>query len=56
MPHAHKVRADLRARVFTCVTALDPGALLDRVYDDVAAFSTGMPQGDDITMMIVKRS
>ncbi len=30
--------------------------LLDRVYDEVALFTTGMPQGDDITMMILKRS
>jgi sigma-B regulation protein RsbU (phosphoserine phosphatase) len=36
--------------------ALEPGELLDRVYDDVFAFSAGMPQGDDITMMILKRS
>lgn len=30
--------------------------LLDRVYDEVALFTTGMPQGDDITMVILKRS
>jgi serine phosphatase RsbU (regulator of sigma subunit) len=29
--------------------------MLDRVYDDVFAFSAGMPQGDDITMMMLKR-
>jgi phosphoserine phosphatase RsbU/P len=31
-------------------------SLLDRVYDEVFAFSAGMPQGDDITMVILKRS
>lgn len=28
---------------------------LDRVYEDVFAFAAGMPQGDDITMVVLKR-
>ena len=28
---------------------------LDSVYDDVFAFAAGMPQGDDITMVVLKR-
>lgn len=28
---------------------------LDSVYEDVFAFAAGMPQGDDITMVVLKR-
>ena len=31
-------------------------ALLCRIADDVTTFSTGMPQADDITMMVLKRA
>jgi sigma-B regulation protein RsbU (phosphoserine phosphatase) len=34
---------------------LDATALLDSIYDEVFAFSAGMPQGDDITMVVLKR-
>jgi sigma-B regulation protein RsbU (phosphoserine phosphatase) len=34
---------------------LSAEGLLDRIYDDVFAFSAGTPQGDDITTVIVKR-
>jgi sigma-B regulation protein RsbU (phosphoserine phosphatase) len=36
--------------------SLASGALLDRIYDEVFAFSAGMPQADDITTMILKRA
>jgi sigma-B regulation protein RsbU (phosphoserine phosphatase) len=35
--------------------ALSAHALLDRIYEEVFAFSAGMPQGDDITTVILKR-
>jgi sigma-B regulation protein RsbU (phosphoserine phosphatase) len=35
--------------------AAGSSALLDSIYDAVSAFSAGMPQADDITMMVIKR-
>lgn len=34
---------------------LDAATLLDRIYEDVFTFSAGMPQADDITMVVIKR-
>lgn len=34
---------------------LTVGEFVERVYSDVFAFAAGMPQGDDITMIVLKR-
>ena len=46
---------DRLERLLRELAHLDPATILDRIYEDVFAFSTGMPQADDITMVVVKR-